>query len=80
LEEPSRITASLKSLAAAWVWCQGRGHACQDFFALWKNADSDVPQLQQAKAEGCKVAMMGRFDNFAESASQNRSLGPNARA
>jgi hypothetical protein len=25
--------------------------AYQDFFALWKDADSDVPVLQQAKAE-----------------------------
>ncbi len=25
--------------------------AYQDFFALWKNADPDVPILQQAKAE-----------------------------
>jgi hypothetical protein len=23
----------------------------QDFFALWKNADSDIPILKQAKAE-----------------------------
>jgi tetratricopeptide (TPR) repeat protein len=29
--------------------------AYQDFFALWKNADSDIPILQQANAEYAKV-------------------------
>ncbi len=29
--------------------------AYQDFFALWKNADPDVPILQQAKAEYAKI-------------------------
>ena len=29
--------------------------AYQDFFALWKDADSDVPLLQQAKAEYAKL-------------------------
>ncbi len=29
--------------------------AYQDFFALWKNADSDIPILQQAKAEYAKL-------------------------
>ena len=27
----------------------------QDFFALWKNADSDIPILMQAKAEFAKL-------------------------
>jgi len=31
------------------------GTAYQDFFALWKNADSDIPILQQAKAEYAKL-------------------------
>ena len=29
--------------------------AYQDFFALWKDADSDIPVLQQAKAEYAKL-------------------------
>jgi tetratricopeptide (TPR) repeat protein len=29
--------------------------AYQDFFALWKNADSDIPVLMQAKAEFAKL-------------------------
>jgi hypothetical protein len=29
--------------------------AYQDFFALWKSADPDVPILQQAKAEYAKL-------------------------
>ena len=29
--------------------------AYQDFFALWKNADADIPVLQQAKAEYAKL-------------------------
>jgi Tfp pilus assembly protein PilF len=29
--------------------------AYQDFFALWKNADPDVPILQQAKVEYAKL-------------------------
>ena len=29
--------------------------AYQDFFALWKNADSDIPVLKQAQAEYAKL-------------------------
>jgi eukaryotic-like serine/threonine-protein kinase len=29
--------------------------AYQDFLALWKDADSDVPVLQQARAEYAKI-------------------------
>jgi len=29
--------------------------AYQDFFALWKDADPDIPILQQAKAEYAKL-------------------------
>ena len=29
--------------------------AYQDFFALWKNADPDIPILQQSKAEYAKI-------------------------
>jgi hypothetical protein len=29
--------------------------ACQDFFELWKDADSDVPVLKQAKAEYARL-------------------------
>ncbi|MGB7025173.1 MAG: protein kinase [Candidatus Acidiferrales bacterium] len=32
--------------------------AYQDFLALWKNADTDVPLLQQAKAEYAKLKLM----------------------
>jgi hypothetical protein len=30
--------------------------AYQDFLALWKNADPDIPVLKQAKAEYAKLA------------------------
>ena len=30
-------------------------NAYQDFFALWKDADPDIPILQEAKAEYAKV-------------------------
>jgi hypothetical protein len=29
--------------------------AYQDFFALWKNADPDIPILKEAKAEYAKL-------------------------
>jgi len=29
--------------------------ACQDFLALWKDADPDIPILKQAKAEYAKL-------------------------
>jgi hypothetical protein len=29
--------------------------AYQDFFALWEDADSDIPILKQAKAEYAKL-------------------------
>ena len=29
--------------------------AYQDFFALWKDADSDIPILKEAKAEYAKL-------------------------
>jgi hypothetical protein len=29
--------------------------ACQDFFALWKDADPDLPILKQVKAEYAKL-------------------------
>lgn len=31
------------------------GRAYQDFFALWKDADPDIPVLKQAKAECAKL-------------------------
>ena len=33
----------------------GARKAYQDFFALWKNADPDIPVLKQAKAEYAKL-------------------------
>ena len=32
----------------------------QDFFALWKNADPNIPILQQAKAEYAKLQRCNR--------------------
>jgi len=34
---------------------QKRKAAYQDFFALWKDADPDIPILKQAKAEYAKL-------------------------
>ena len=31
--------------------------ACQDFLALWKQADPDIPIFQQAKSEYTKTAI-----------------------
>jgi hypothetical protein len=33
----------------------GARTAYQDFLALWKNADSDIPILKEAKAEYAKL-------------------------
>ncbi len=33
----------------------GREFHCQDFFALWKDADPDIPILKEAKAEYAKL-------------------------
>jgi hypothetical protein len=33
----------------------GGRKAYQDFFALWKDADPDIPILKQAKAEYAKL-------------------------
>jgi hypothetical protein len=33
----------------------GAGTAYQDFFALWKDADPDIPILKKAKAEYAKL-------------------------
>ena len=30
-------------------------HAIEDFLTLWKDADPDIPVLQQAKAEYAKL-------------------------
>jgi hypothetical protein len=32
--------------------------AYQDFFAIWKDADPDIPILKEAKAEYAKIAVM----------------------
>ena len=29
--------------------------ACQDFFAMWKDADPDIPILKEAQAEYAKL-------------------------
>jgi eukaryotic-like serine/threonine-protein kinase len=31
------------------------GKAYQDFFALWKSADADIPILEEAKSEYAKL-------------------------
>lgn len=44
-------------LAQAYV-LQGdtnKARSHEDFFALWKDADTDIPILQQAKAEYAKL-------------------------
>src|SRR5260370_15360794 len=38
--------------------------AFQDFFELWKDADSDIPILQQAKAEYAELRWENRTTNF----------------
>jgi hypothetical protein len=43
-QSPDAATYKSKSLAAY-----------QDFFALWKDADPDIPILKQAKAEYAKL-------------------------
>jgi predicted Zn-dependent protease len=57
LENPVGVLAHL-GLARAYS-LQGdtaKSHAAyQDFFALWKDADSDIPVLLQAKAEYAKL-------------------------
>ena len=55
--EPIGSLAHL-GLGRAWTLAGGRGKAksaYQDFFALWKNADPDVPILQQATAEYARL-------------------------
>jgi tetratricopeptide (TPR) repeat protein len=45
-------------LGRAWVLAADLGkarRAYQDFLALWKDADSDLPIFQQAKAEYAKL-------------------------
>jgi hypothetical protein len=57
LNQPIGALAHL-GLARAYVLQGDRGNAkaaYQDFFTLWKDADPDIPVLQQAKAEYQKV-------------------------
>ena len=44
----------LKVADGRWEFVTARA-AYEDFFALWKNADPDVPILAQAKAEYAKL-------------------------
>jgi hypothetical protein len=57
LQNPAGVLAHL-GLARAYV-LQGEGAkagtAYQDFFTLWKDADPDIPILEQAKAEYAKL-------------------------
>ncbi len=48
--------------------------AFQDFFALWKDADTDIPILQQAKAEYAKLR-----DRRLASSSSGRGRGGSGR-
>ena len=43
---PTRATSTCSS---AWAWRSDR------FFALWKDADPDIPIFKQAKAEYAKL-------------------------
>jgi ATP/maltotriose-dependent transcriptional regulator MalT len=55
--EPIGALAHL-GLARAYLFSGDTAQAknsYQDFFALWKNADSDIPVLMQAKAEFAKL-------------------------
>jgi tetratricopeptide (TPR) repeat protein len=57
LYEPIRSLAHL-GLGRAWVLAGDAAKAktaYQDFFALWKDADPDVPIMKQAKAEYAKL-------------------------
>ncbi|HXY13774.1 MAG TPA: protein kinase [Terriglobales bacterium] len=57
LNEPIGSLARL-GLARAWVLSGDTGKArtaYQDFFALWKDADPDIPILKEAKAEYAKL-------------------------
>jgi serine/threonine protein kinase/Tfp pilus assembly protein PilF len=47
--------AGLARALAAQGDFPGSRHAYQDFFALWKNADPDIPILKEAKAEYAKL-------------------------
>ncbi len=54
------ITGALAhlGLGRAWALAGDKGKAriaFQDFFALWKDADPDVPVLKQAKAEYARL-------------------------
>jgi hypothetical protein len=51
--EPIRALAQL-GLGRAWAWAGEKGKAksaYEDFFSLWKGADSEIPILKQARAE-----------------------------
>jgi eukaryotic-like serine/threonine-protein kinase len=57
LNEPIGALAHL-GLARAYLLCGDTVKArikYQDFFALWKDADLDIPTLKQAKAEYAKL-------------------------
>jgi eukaryotic-like serine/threonine-protein kinase len=57
LNEPIRALAHL-GLARAFALSGDTAKAnsaYQDFFALWKDADPDIPVLKQAKAEYAKL-------------------------
>jgi eukaryotic-like serine/threonine-protein kinase len=55
--EPIGALAHLGLGQAYALWAdKSKAHAAyQDFFALWKNADPDIPSLKQAKAEYTKL-------------------------
>jgi DNA-binding SARP family transcriptional activator len=57
MEDPIDAIARLqlaRALAASGDTAGARA-AYQDFFTLWKQADTDVPLLKQARAEAAKL-------------------------
>jgi hypothetical protein len=54
LGNPPKVQRILMGLAAGGDKVKART-AYQDFFALWKDADPDIPILKQAKAEYAKL-------------------------
>ena len=57
--EAVRPHAATEEMCKAWMVDQelhpGPENAYEDFLALWKDADPDIPILNQAKAEYAKL-------------------------
>jgi hypothetical protein len=56
--DPTIVVAARLQLARAWALSGDRGKAksaYEDFLNSWKDADADIPILQQAHAEHAKL-------------------------